>query len=114
MNATAGMQVAFACLEKRRFPNAVKPTKSLSRETVLLRCRFGFTVDQRTPAARVASRGVVMIYFEVKSLTKHIRSAARLQSVIHLGSRIVSVIDSATFLPRRLPALWSVRKCWPE
>src|ERR1700693_328706 len=47
--------VAFACLEKRRFPEAVKPTKSLSGETVHMRCRSASTLINATPA-RVARR----------------------------------------------------------
>jgi hypothetical protein len=50
-------------------------------------------------------------YSEIKSPTKHICSTGRI--ALHLGSRMVSVIDSATLAPRPLPAMWSVRKCWP-
>src|SRR5713226_7787245 len=35
------------------------------------------------------------------------------RNVLHLVNRLVSTIDSATFSPRPLPAMWSVRKCWP-
>ena len=50
-------------------------------------------------------------YSEIKSPTKQICSTGRI--ALHLGSRMVSVIDSATLAPRPLPAMWSVRKCWP-
>jgi hypothetical protein len=71
----------------------------------------GFADDQRTPAVPGARAGVVAIYSEIKSPTKHICSTGRI--ALHLGSRMVSVIDSATRAPRPLPAMWSVRKCWP-
>jgi hypothetical protein len=71
----------------------------------------GFADDQRTPAILSSDAPASMIQLRSK-----IPNQAHLldgRTVLYLGSRIVSTIDSATFSPRLLPALWSVRKCWP-